>query len=131
MKIKITFILALLPIIFSFAQVNGRVVRVTDGDTFTLLTQENQSIKVRLHGIDAPEAKQDYGQRAKQFLSDQIFGKNVYLENRGKDRYRRLIVIVHLDAMHSSVSVNEKLHASGMAWHYKAYDKNPAWTKLE
>ena len=86
MKIKITFILALVPVIFSFAQVNRKVVGVTDGNTFTLLTKENQSIKVRLHGIDTPEAKQDYAQRAKQFLSEQIFGKNVYLEDLGKDR---------------------------------------------
>jgi endonuclease YncB( thermonuclease family) len=34
-----------------------RVVRVSDGDTFTGLDAENRQVKVRLHGIDAPEAK--------------------------------------------------------------------------
>jgi endonuclease YncB( thermonuclease family) len=34
-----------------------RVIRVSDGDTFTGLNAENRQVKVRLHGIDAPEAK--------------------------------------------------------------------------
>lgn len=38
-----------------------RVVRVADGDTFTVLDSENHQVKVRLHGIDAPEAKQAFG----------------------------------------------------------------------
>jgi endonuclease YncB( thermonuclease family) len=38
-----------------------RVIRVSEGDTFTGLDAENRQVKVRLHGIDAPEAKQAFG----------------------------------------------------------------------
>jgi sugar (pentulose or hexulose) kinase len=39
----------------TFADFVGRVVGVSDGDTITVLTQNNQSYKVRLANIDAPE----------------------------------------------------------------------------
>ena len=34
----------------------GKVVRIADGDTFTLLVNKKQH-RIRLHGIDAPETK--------------------------------------------------------------------------
>ncbi len=40
--------------------ITGRVIKVTDGDTFTLLTSDKEQIKIRLHGIDAPEWSQPY-----------------------------------------------------------------------
>ncbi len=43
----------------------GQVVGVHDGDTLTLLVAGNRQVKVRLAGMDAPELKQPYGQRAK------------------------------------------------------------------
>ena len=45
------------------------VVGVSDGDTLTYFdpTQRKQ-VKIRLRGIDAPEAKQHFGQRSKQSL---------------------------------------------------------------
>ena len=33
----------------------GRIIHVADGDTVTLLTEQNQSVRIRLSGIDAPE----------------------------------------------------------------------------
>jgi len=29
------------------------------------------------------------------------------------------------------INFNEKLLEAGLAWHFKKYDKNPAWAKLE
>ena len=37
--------------------VTGRVVGVTDGDTITVLNEAKVTLKIRLHAIDAPEAK--------------------------------------------------------------------------
>lgn len=37
-----------------------RVVRVSDGDTFTGLDAANRQIKIRLHGIDAPERREAF-----------------------------------------------------------------------
>lgn len=39
----------------------GRVAKMSDGDTITVLDRENVQHKVRLYGIDAPEKKQPYG----------------------------------------------------------------------
>lgn len=128
-------ILFLLTIYFSlslgFSQTQGKVVGVTDGDTFTLLTKDKKSIKVRLHGIDTPESNQDFGQKAKEFLSDQIFSKTVSIKEGGNDRYGRLIGIIYLDSLQEGISINEELISNGLAWHYKVYDKNPEWAKLE
>lgn len=122
------FLFAILPVLV-IAQLKGKVVRIADGDTFTLLTEENRQVKVRLYGIDCPEKAQDFGQVAKQFLSNQIFGKQIEVDEKNIDRYGRTIGIVFTD---NHINVNEALLKVGLAWHYSDYDKNhPAWDSLE
>ena len=58
----------------------GKVVGVSDGDTITVLDADKRQRKIRLEGIDAPESNQDFGSRAKQSLSDLVFGKTVAVE---------------------------------------------------
>ena len=106
----------------------GKVVAVADGDTFTYLNAENKTVKVRLHGIDCPEKKQDYGQVAKQKLSDLIFGEQVEVVETDIDRYKRVIAKVYTK---QNKCVNEELLKSGLAWHYKQYDKNETWAHME
>ena len=43
--------------------IQGVVVNVADGDTITVL-QDSKQYKIRLYGIDSPEKKQDFGQKA-------------------------------------------------------------------
>jgi micrococcal nuclease len=116
---------------FSFcclhAQLTGKVVGVYDGDSFTLLTQENKSFKIRLHGIDAPEHKQDFSKRSHEFLKALISGKAVQVEKRNIDRYGRTIAVVFVN----NINVNEEMLKAGMAWHYKEYDKTTRWSALE
>jgi len=64
----------------------GRVVAIADGDTITLLDAQNQQHKIRLAGIDAPEKKQPFGNVAKQRMADMVFGKEVRVDARKKDR---------------------------------------------
>jgi micrococcal nuclease len=54
----------------------GKVVRVADGDTITVLENKTQH-RIRLFGIDAPERHQAFSNRAKQLAPDQVFGKRV------------------------------------------------------
>jgi endonuclease YncB( thermonuclease family) len=115
--------------IWSFAttaQIQGKVVSIADGDTFTMLV-DNEQVKVRLHGIDCPEKGQDFGNVAKEFLADYVFGKVVSVKYMDTDRYGRTIGMVVV----GGVNLNEKLLEAGLAWHYKTYDKNPDWAKLE
>ena len=43
------------------AQLTGRVVKVQDGDTITVLDANHVQYKIRLAGIDAPEMHQAFG----------------------------------------------------------------------
>ena len=56
-------------------EITGKVVHILDGDTIDILTADKTTIRIRLHGIDAPEKGQPFGNTAKEFLSDNIGGK--------------------------------------------------------
>ena len=86
-------LLILQSLCFSF---EGRVIKITDGDTITVLNNDKQQIKVRLWGIDAPEKKQNFGNKSKRFLSDLISGQIVEIDEKGIDRYGRTLGIVFL-----------------------------------
>lgn len=109
-------------------RLTGKVVAIIDGDTFKLLTHGNTQLKIRLHGIDSPEKSQDFGQAAKQKLSQLIFGKQVIIEEKDIDRYGRTIAIVYNN---DGDCINETMLKSGLAWHYKHYDDNRSWAEME
>jgi endonuclease YncB( thermonuclease family) len=96
---------------------SGRVVNIEDGDTIIVLAATNQSNKIRLQGIDAPEGGQAFGNRSQQNLSDLIFNRDVTVEWSKRDRYGRKVGKVLLDG--SDVCLEQI--KSGMAWHYKYY----------
>ncbi len=58
------------------ADFTGRVVGVSDGDTITVLSKGKPE-RIRLHGIDSPEKRQAFGNRAKQATSRLTYGKEV------------------------------------------------------
>ena len=77
--VRISVILVILTLaVHSLAKdaIIGKVISVSDGDTITVLENRTQ-YKIRLYGIDAPEGGQDFGNRAKKFVSDLVFGKQV------------------------------------------------------
>lgn len=99
------------------ADFTGRVVGVSDGDTISVL-HNGHGEKVRLYGIDCPEKRQAFGQRAKQFTSELVFGKEVTVRDRGRDKYGRTIGEVVLG---DGRVVNRELVMAGMAWAYRKY----------
>lgn len=112
----------ILTLIFIFSAVFAcaeRVVKVSDGDTITVLDSEHHEIRVRLWGIDAPEKKQAYGEASRRHLAEHIAGKDVRLEIHGKDAYGRTLAVIWLG------EENENLLQvrDGYAWHYKQYAK--------
>ncbi|WP_319408776.1 thermonuclease family protein [uncultured Desulfosarcina sp.] len=110
------FILSLTAIGYADDVIVGKVVGVADGDTITVL-QDRTQYKIRLYGIDTPESHQDFGNRAKQFTSDLVFGKQVRVVKKDIDRYGRIVGMVYV----GDVCVNESLVESGMAWVYRKY----------
>jgi endonuclease YncB( thermonuclease family) len=108
--------------------ITGKVVAITDGDTFKLLTKDSILYRIRIANIDCPEKKQPFSKRAKQFTSEAIFGKNVKVEILSTDRYGRLIGIV---IYNDSLILNNELVKNGMAWHYIKYSDDEDLQKLE
>ena len=106
---------------------SGRVVAVSDGDTLTLLTADKQQVKVRLAEIDTPEKRQPFGSRSRQALADKVFGKDVTVVVREKDRYGRTVGRIYLDGR----DINAELVAEGYAWVYRQYAKDQRLFQLE
>jgi micrococcal nuclease len=104
-----------------------RVVRVSDGDTFTGLDSENRQVKVRLHGVDAPEAKQAFGTVARKALADLIADKTVSVEEVDKDRYGRVVGRVTI----AGKLVNAEMVRAGLAWRYTTYDRRNEFGAIE
>jgi len=95
----------------------GRIVGVTDGDTVTLLDANNTRYKIRLAGIDAPESRMPYGQKAKAYLAELVFGKEVIASTRKLDRYGRTIATLVVEGKDANLAMLQ----AGLAWHYKQY----------
>lgn len=106
---------------------SGEVVRVADGDTFTMLVAGQQQ-RIRLHGIDCPEKGQPYSRVATQFIKDMLALGKVKIQQMDTDRYGRVVGIVLIN---DTINLNERLLEAGLAWHYKNYDRNPEWARLE
>lgn len=104
-----------------------KVVGVSDGDTITVLDAEKKTHKIRLQHIDTPERKQSFGTKAKQMLSDKVFGKEVRIERHSKDRYGRTIGVVYL----GSRCINLEMVQEGWAWHYKQFSKSSEYAEAE
>ena len=102
----------------------GRVVRIADGDTITVLDGANAQHRIRLQGIDAPESHQAFGTQSKNNLSDMIFDREVTVEYDKLDQYGRIVGKILLDGK----DVNLEQIKAGMAWHYKEYQREQSPT---
>lgn len=109
----------LLPLTALAGEFSGKVVGVLDGDTVKVLRDGKDLEKIRLVGIDAPEKKQDFGQRSKQALSEKISGKTVKVEFKKRDRFGRLLGKILL----GEEDINLGQIKNGMAWHYKQFSR--------
>ena len=127
---KLIFLVVLLLLCLSAKPIKtlkGKVVKVQDGDTITVLVGKTEH-KIRLADIDCPEKNQAYGQKAKQFTSDLVFGKKVKVQYKEKDRYQRILGTVYTS---SGKNLNKELLKAGLAWHYKHFSKDKSLAALE
>ena len=107
--------------------VNGRIVSVADGDTFTLLAASRIQVRIRLDQIDAPETGQAWSQNSKKLLRDLLETGPVRVEVRGKDRYGRAVGRVYA----GRTDVNLRMVEAGGAWAYRKYLREPAFQDAE
>ena len=121
------------------AEIRGRVVKVADGDTLTVLAAAGRAgsmnppppattqHKIRLNGIDAPESHQAFGNVSKKHLSSLVFGKDVRVKYKSRDKYGRILGTVYVDGL----DINLEMIRAGLAWHYKRFDSTLAYAAAE
>lgn len=103
-----------------------------DGDTLLV-----GGIRVRLEGIDAPEIEQvctdaggrqwSCGAQAHRALARLVTGRSVSCEERGMDKYHRLLGVCYV----GSLDINAELVRRGLAWAFVRYSRSYISTEAE
>ena len=109
----------------------GKIIKISDGDTITFAESATQTIKVRLYGIDSPELNQAYGKEAAAFATHIALWQAAKLAVQTTDQYNRSVAIVTLE---DGTNLNELLVATGNAWVYRQFCNTPEcikWIALE
>ena len=110
---------------FVFAQEQGTVTSVVDGDTFKVEI-DGTTETVRIIGIDTPETVhpskpvQCFGKEASNALKEILDGEDVALEKNPveeRDKYGRLLRYVEID----DVDIGASMIEEGFAYSYKQY----------
>ena len=101
------------------------IPRITDGDTIWI-----GETKIRLHGIDAPEAKQEChgkdgsshrcGEASTDALRGLIGASPVRCEGNTFDRYKRLIATCYS----GNININAEMVRQGWALAYRRYSND-------
>jgi endonuclease YncB( thermonuclease family) len=117
---------ALCPVIVNAAELNGKVVRILDGDTIEVL-QDNKPIRIRLANIDAPEKKQPFGTWSTNQLKNLVAGKKVKVTYTQTDRYGRVLGLVET----KYTNVNRLMVTYGAAWVYDQYNTDTVLPVLQ
>ncbi len=115
------------PASLPYAPFAAKVTGVADGDTLTVLDNERRRLRIRLHGIDAPELHQAFGRRAREALADLVDGRSVRVAVIERDRYERLVADLYV----GTNWVNAVMVAQGWAWHYRHHSDARALTAAE
>jgi len=98
----------------------GKVVEVTDGDTFGLQRSIGGAVTIRLRGVDAPESAQPYGRAATRTARRLVGGKSVRVSVEEIGRYGRAVASVEV----GGADLGALLIGRGLAWHYRQYAPN-------
>ncbi|MGZ9756752.1 thermonuclease family protein [Mycoplasma sp. 4423] len=115
-----------------------KVQKVIDGDTIIATDLSNKQYHIRLYGIDTPETQKDfkkeklqkyendYAQKAKQYTSELIENKRIYMQQIQVDKYKRVVAVLYLSTKDDFYnSINAKLVEKGLARVHYIQDKNP------
>ena len=105
------FLLLALPL--SAAEIKGKVTKVYDGDTITVLDElDGGKFRIRLAGIDAPEKGEPGDKEVTTFLTQRLLGEKVSVRYKAIDIYRRpLGTVWHKGENISQLLLDKKLVA--------------------
>ncbi|MCE9612928.1 MAG: thermonuclease family protein [Lentisphaerae bacterium] len=120
MRIIFIALLACSTAIAHAATLEGKVVKVLDGDTLIVADATNGEHEVRLQGIDAPEDDAPYAQQSRDALTGMVNDEPIILKWEKTDRRGRLLADLHV----GPVWVNMDMITQGWAKHAVKYSKD-------
>ncbi|WP_459496812.1 thermonuclease family protein [Erwinia amylovora] len=109
------------------AEIQGKVIRVLDGDTIEVL-QDKTPVRIRLANIDAPEKKQAFGRWSANQLKGLVAALPVTVTYTQTDRYGRIIGRVFTA---NGTEANRFMVKSGAAWVYDKYNSDNSLPALQ
>jgi micrococcal nuclease len=101
---------------------NLSIKKIIDGDTVHVFHQ-NETYKVRLIEIDAPERNQPYGRDSTDYLKFLLKEGRVDVEISGTDRYGRKLGRLYWKGK----DINREMVTAGYAWVYDDYVKDKSF----
>ena len=104
------------------AVLEGRIDRVTDGDSVWLSPATGPRVEVRLLGIDAPEGCQEWGPESRRALEELALGREARVQTKGRDTHGRTLGTLFVD----DVNINQRQVEEGHAWSMRfKWDQGP------
>lgn len=105
----------------------GKVAKVADGDTITVLDINQEQHRVRIARIDAPEKGQPFSNASRKKLRELVAGKEVKVEFEKFGRYGRIVWkvwAIPFDCLGCGKTLDVGLMqvTTGMAWWYRKND---------
>ena len=123
-----------IPYTFNQKILQGKVIRVLDGDTIEIKTLPAKivvyevPIRVRLINIDAPEKKQPFGRWSRNQLKALLAGQSVTVSYTQTDRYDRIVGRVFTT---NGTEASRFMVQSGAAWVYERYNTDKSLPALQ
>jgi endonuclease YncB( thermonuclease family) len=112
------------------ATFTAHVVSVADGDTLDVRrTGTNTRLRIRLDGIDAPEAGEPFSNVARTRVL--AFDKAVRIVGRDVDKYDRLVARVIVPDTAGDVDVSVALVREGLACYFNVFRSDPVLARAE
>lgn len=96
---------------------DATVTVIRDGDTVDVVDSAGETIRVRLHGIDAPEHGQRFNRESAAYVKGVVGGRKVRIRRVDVDQFERLIGEIWM----GDRRVNGEIVRAGFAWHYRQY----------
>lgn len=108
-------------------EITGKVIKIVDGDTYDLLTEDKQTLRIRMEGIDAPERGMPFYKVSKNYLGSLCFQKDVTIKVMETDVHNRLVADTYL----ADKEMGQEMIKAGLAWHFKKYSSDETLSQLE
>lgn len=95
---------------------SGTATRIADGDTLWVRPAlGGRPVKIRVHGIDAPEICQAGGPASRAALARRVAGRRLEVSPQRQDDYGRIVAVLHLEGE----DLASWMVGQGHAWSYR------------